>query len=223
MTNMQFVSDRNTMMCHRNVFQHLLDKFQNMSTVSQPDDNFLEMHGVAREEIDDIHHINELVQKGKHKLQSLLKEYDDCVKNIDVLNSKIKDIEDKFYQFELYHKCLINIDERFADVVSSTEDVSTLKATILEDFDSELASSSIEKDRLEALILSLGKTYGILRTSPLVHVCPICMTNDVDTFLEPCGHTICHDCISNKFCNSTKFCYMCRTAVRGIRRLYFSS
>lgn len=219
----QLLSDRNIMISHKNVFQQLMDRFQNFNINSSVSNEFLEMHGVQKEEIDDIQQINSFVRRGKDKLQSLLHEYDRCIKNIDTYNQKIKDTEDKIHQFERYHRCLLEIDNRFDSIVLSTEDVRSLKNSILEDLELQLASASIEKDKLEALILSLSKTYSILRTTPLVHICPICMTNDVDTFLEPCGHTICNDCISNKFCNSSKFCYMCRTSVRGVRRLYFSS
>lgn len=222
-TYMQLLADRHNMFENRSIFQQLLDKYKNMSIDTPINCNFLEMHGVTKEDIDDILQINTLVSKGKNKLQKLLQEYEMCMKTIDTLNNKIKDVEDKIHQFEQYHRCLVNIDQRFSRVLSSTEDVFELKSSILEDLELQLASASIEKDKIEALILSLSKTYSILRTTPLVHICPICMTNDVDTFLEPCGHTICQECISNKFCNSSKFCYMCRTPVRGIRKLYFSS
>jgi hypothetical protein len=200
-----------------------MDRFHNINVNAPVSKEFLEMHGVQKDEIEDIQQINKLVRRGKDKIQELLQEYDKCIRNIDTYNQKIKDTEDKIHQFELYHRCLLEIDNRFSGIVSSTEHVTNLKTSILEDLELQLASASIEKDKLEALILSLSNTYSILRTTPLVHICPICMTNDVDTFLEPCGHTICNECISNKFCNSSKFCYMCRASVRGIRRLYFSS
>jgi len=222
-TYMQLLSERNTMMTHRTVFQELIDRYQNHNVNVPISKEFLEMHGVSKEEIEDIQQINKLVRRGKDRLQELLQEYDKCIKSIDTYNQKIKDTENKIHQFELYHRYLLDIDDRFASIVTSTENVTKLKTAVLEDLELQLASASIEKDKLEALIMSLSKTYSILRTSPLVHICPICMTNDVDIFLEPCGHTICNECISNKFCNSSKFCYMCRTSVRGIRRLYFSS
>lgn len=219
----QLLYDRNSMFGHRNVFQQLLDKFQNVNIDVPISPSFLQMHGVSKEEIDTIEKINSMVQEGKNKLQELLQEYDKCNKNIDALTQKIKEVEDKVYQFDIYFRCLVDIDEQFSDIICSPEHLQQVKTSVIEDIELQLASSTIEKDKLEALILSLSKTYNILRRTPLVHICPICMTNDVDTFLEPCGHTICKECISNKFCNSNKFCYMCRTPIRNTKKIYFSS
>lgn len=214
------VSDREHMFNNKNVFQLLLDKCQNIQVHDNQD--ILEMHGVSQEEIENIKTINNSVVKGKEKLQLLLQEYGQCVKDIDALTKKTKDVEDKLHQFEYLHHSLLDVDKRFETVISSSEELTNLKLSVMEELETQLASASIEKDRLEALIMSLSKTYSILRDAPLVHICPICMTNDVDTFLEPCGHTICKECVSNKFNSSSKFCFMCRTAVRGIRRLYYS-
>lgn len=219
----QMLLERDSIMCYRNIFQQLLDKFQNNIMTNTNDNELFQLYGVSQDEVKEIQQVNHWVAKGRLKLTRLIQEYDQCIKTIDTLNDKIKDMEDKMHQFEMLYRRLLNIDSRFSEIISPHDSVYNLKTSILEDLESQLASASIEKDRLEAVILSLSKTYNILRTTPLVHICPICMNNDVDTFLEPCGHTICHECISNKFCNSNKLCYMCRTPVRGTRRIYYSA
>jgi hypothetical protein len=219
----QMLLERDSISCYRNVFQQLLDKYSGQQNNNTLNNELFQLHGISQDEIDDIQQTNHWVTKGRLKLSKLMQEYDTCVKHIDALNDKIKDVENKMHQFELYYRRLIDIDTRFGEIILPHKSVHNLKTSILEDLESQLASVSIEKDRIEAIILSLSQTYNVLRTTPLVHICPICMNNDVDTFLDPCGHTICHECISNKFCNSSKFCYMCRTHVRGIRRLYYSS
>jgi hypothetical protein len=222
MSYTQLLLDRDNMVSHRSVFQYLIDKVSKSDVCNDNNKEALEMHGVSQDEINSIQQINNCVNAGKAKLITLLKEYDNCIKSIDTLNQKTKDIEDKLHQFQYLHSSLLEVDERFSTVISSTEELSNLKQLVIEDLETQLASTSIDKDRLEALIMSLCTTYNIIRTTPFVHICPICMTNSVDTFLDPCGHTICKECVSNKVCNSNKFCFMCRTPVRGIRPLYYS-
>ena len=66
------------------------------------------------------------------------------------------------------------------------------------------------------------------------NTCPICLTNPVDHFMDPCGHTICKDCLLNTFKrngNSTDIyaigrgddfhCSFCREKVKSVRSLYF--
>lgn len=50
-------------------------------------------------------------------------------------------------------------------------------------------------------------------------ICQICIENQVDFFVDPCGHTICKTCkemVENKSNN----CHYCRTSRKGYKRLY---
>ena len=48
--------------------------------------------------------------------------------------------------------------------------------------------------------------------------CSICLTNIVDTFYIPCGHTICSDCDKP---DTHKKCHICRANVQSVKKLYF--
>ena len=60
----------------------------------------------------------------------------------------------------------------------------------------------------------------ILKTERKGAACPICMEDDVSTFLDPCGHTFCSTCV-NKFKNANS-CPNCRGPVRERRQLFLS-
>ena len=56
-------------------------------------------------------------------------------------------------------------------------------------------------------------------------ICPICITDKIDSYCNPCGHTACNKCLernsrSENNINSNK-CPICREYVMDIRKLYF--
>jgi hypothetical protein len=61
--------------------------------------------------------------------------------------------------------------------------------------------------------------YRAARSTWPSYACPICMSDCVDVFLSPCGHTYCAKCcppISDR-------CFVCRMHVARVHDLYFSS
>lgn len=57
-------------------------------------------------------------------------------------------------------------------------------------------------------------------------ICPICITNRIDSYCNPCGHTACADCLNrNHMINSTSYnsnkCPICREYINEIRKLFF--
>ena len=56
-------------------------------------------------------------------------------------------------------------------------------------------------------------------------ICPICITNKIDSYCNPCGHTACKKCLDRKSAtdnnlNSNK-CPICREYISEIRKLFF--
>ena len=56
-------------------------------------------------------------------------------------------------------------------------------------------------------------------------ICPICITNKIDSYCNPCGHTACRKCLdkSSNIVNNINHnkCPICRDHVMDIRKLYF--
>ena len=48
--------------------------------------------------------------------------------------------------------------------------------------------------------------------------CQICLENQVEYFIDPCGHTICKECKIT--CESSSSCHYCRTTKKCYKRLY---
>lgn len=179
-------------------------------------DNILKLHGVSDEDINEIKEVNKHVKKGRDLLDNLLKEHADCLSSIYELEQKTTALNENMHVQKMCMTTLAGLHEKFANYKDHLKEYEDLKTSVIEDLEAELASHVLNKERLETLLASLGLTYNILRLTPLTHVCPICMNNEVDTYLEPCGHTLCTGC------NRDHFCHMCRTQVRSSRKLYYS-
>tara|TARA_B100000787_G_scaffold86996_1_gene64210 strand:- start:61 stop:789 length:729 start_codon:yes stop_codon:yes gene_type:complete len=52
--------------------------------------------------------------------------------------------------------------------------------------------------------------------------CPVCLTNPVNIYLNPCGHTLCDGCYDRVSMDNEKKCFLCRTRVLSKFPLYFS-
>lgn len=84
--------------------------------------------------------------------------------------------------------------------------------------------------RLESIVdpieKKLADNYGWIRkNSTMLGVrcasearCPVCLTQNVSMFIDPCGHTFCTSCISR--CGDDECC-ICRTAIRVKRKLFW--
>lgn len=53
-------------------------------------------------------------------------------------------------------------------------------------------------------------------------MCPICITDTIDSYCNPCGHTACKKCLDRNSKNNTNNkCPICREYIMDIRKLYF--
>ena len=55
--------------------------------------------------------------------------------------------------------------------------------------------------------------------------CSLCLQRQVDTFMEPCGHTACSECIDELKQRNGEYscnCFLCRKKVFKFHKLYFT-
>lgn len=52
------------------------------------------------------------------------------------------------------------------------------------------------------------------------YMCPICTDKGVDLFMDPCGHVICEECSLKIHPRDRNKCPVCRTTLRGSRKIY---
>lgn len=178
----------------------------------------LAMHGFSEDDISELQNINAKVTEGRDKLLSYLRQYDHCVDEIRKINVNIGSVTKTVEQVERQLLTLSSIHDTLKDV--TTPFIATLlekEQTVLGSLEADLGLLHVQKDKLETLIKALSRTYGILKNSALTHTCPICITHEVDIYLEPCGHTLCRQCS-----NRSTYCHMCRTKIRVSKSIFYS-
>jgi hypothetical protein len=60
--------------------------------------------------------------------------------------------------------------------------------------------------------------FRILKNSDATFACPVCLKNQANCFLMPCGHTFCNACMSK----AAGKCFICRQGFSKVGNLFFS-
>ena len=94
----------------------------------------------------------------------------------------------------------------------------------------EVRKGYIEKRKESEKMIQVIKKLNHLNHA---NICPLCFTNPVDHFVDPCGHTFCKECIQRHLRrnqdldlyeigrNDGSQCCFCREHIKTVRQLYF--
>lgn len=80
---------------------------------------------------------------------------------------------------------------------------------LIEEYEESMKEFKIAKYKLSSIFGNLG----------VPTTCQICLENQVEYYLDPCGHTICGTCKVS--CESKTQCHYCRTKRNSFRKLFF--
>ena len=172
------------------------------------------------EEIDDIVSKLKGLTKNFDTLQKDLdesyKKYEDCFKNtqanIQKINNSIQLIEtcSKEYDTDSSTKSIVDSLKEYIKSIDENDKLSEAKCEY------------IKRRKLLNKHIYLMNTINGYNTSA---ICPICITNKIDSYCNPCGHTACRKCLdkSSNIVNNINHnkCPICRDHVMDIRKLYF--
>ena len=172
------------------------------------------------EEIDDI--VSKLKEFSKN-FDTLQKDLDDAYeKYIETSKTTQMNIQKINNSIQLIETCSKEYDND-----SSTKDIIDSLKKYIKSIDendklSEAKSEYIQKRKLLNKHLYLMNTINNWNTSA---ICPICITDKIDSYCNPCGHTSCRKCLdkSSNVINNTNHnkCPICREHIMDIRKLYF--
>ena len=133
-------------------------------------------------------------------------------KNIKKINDSIKLIETCSKEYESDEKVKSIIDS-LTEYIKSIDENDKLK---------EYKSEYIQKRKLFNRHLYLINTLNNWNISA---ICPICITDKIDSYCNPCGHTACRKCLdkNSSIINNINHnkCPICREYIMDIRKLYF--
>ena len=151
------------------------------------------------EEYDEYNYENEEIDKLVKQTDKIVKEFEKVQQEIyDVdkqLTEEIKNINNTITKLDTMIEFLIKLDvdsdnilmkeivekiKNLSDVISKTEKFEKIKGNYVQ-----------KRKKLNKHIYFLRK----INRFNICNMCPICLDNTVDHFIDPCGHTMCKNCI----------------------------
>ncbi len=173
-------------------------------------------------EIDEIITKIELFEPKFMKLQEELdklteeynKEKNNTEKNIKKLDSSIlfmKSFEEEYINNDTNLKDIIEKLNKYSSIIKDNDKLLQIKEKYIN-----------KRKELHSYIYFIQK----LNKWNTCAICPICITNRIDSYCNPCGHTACGDCLNrSRMINNTSYnsnkCPICREYVNEIRKLFF--
>ena len=140
------------------------------------------------------------------------KEINNTKKNISKIETLIKFMK----QMEEDYK----IDDSIKDIVTKLNEYSK---QILENNKLKITKDKYitKRKELNSYLYFIQK----LNKWNVCSICPICITNKIDSYCNPCGHTACKKCLERKPTTSNNLnsnkCPICREYISEIRKLFF--
>lgn len=171
--------------------------------------------------------------------EELIKLKDNILKGRELLKNEISrysTLKDKLEEINnlkrVFHEQILNIKrsslilqeisipcEGYQDQVHTmSQAYISLETTIDNFFDDKKKIIETDYNTSFKKLIQLKDMYKVLRHSDISYVCPLCLTNQVDTFVMSCGHTYCHVCVKK----IQRCCSICREPISKINSLYFS-
>jgi len=215
--------------------------------------NYEFIETIPNQELKTIIELKELLLNIVHQKKEIIEINNNEYKNkeIDELIEKINKLfsNEKFYKLQ---NELNEIEKNLQkEMNKSKENLQTFDYFI--DFLSKISYDNIEKNEFDNLIKNSNnicdKIYKnnnleILRNNyiqkrkelnsyiyfiqklnnyNISNICPICFSNQVNKYLDPCGHTYCEKCLkkSNNDHNNDKQCMVCRKTYQKVRSIFF--
>ena len=172
---------------------------------------------------------------------------EDIMKKIEIFNTKQIEMDEITNDFQ---EELGNIKEKISTIENMIDFVKKLPQDYKEDEESnkivenmhQLSKKIISNEKITELkkkyITKYKELYKYIYLIRKINqfnscnMCPLCFSNQVDHFLNPCGHTFCKECIQRVFKkddsniyevgrNSHAHCPVCRDTIQKINQLYF--
>jgi hypothetical protein len=222
--------DNNVRMCNDNVDNETVNEAlcvkNNILNMLNNYSDDLESCGDLNNEEVELEEEKDNMEKFEELYNEFIQEYKDCQSNyfecknvykkeIEKSKSNIKKI-DLIIQFikELDNDCN---DQETEELLNSLK---VLSKKIEGDKNILLAKNEYIKSRKKIeKSLNLVKKLNIINTS---NKCPICLSNVVSIYLNPCGHTCCDDCYDKLKNNHDNKCFLCRSQILNKSTLFFS-
>jgi hypothetical protein len=146
----------------------------------------------------------------------------------DIIDSVIRKRKLLNWMKQIKHINLSDNDNDNDNLNQMTYHTNKYISTLLDnnDLDNTKKEYNLNKKCFAKLMSISREINNIYETSK----CMICLTRNVDTFMNPCGHTGCSECIkrhlydhhNTAYSRQKRNCFICKTNVVSINKIYYS-
>ena len=192
---------------YQQVHKQLFELAVNDETDMQQDQN--EEH--QDPELSDItRHTKQGFERLKQELESFTKlkrKMDDLTHDIDNIYKTRNDIIHGLRQMSL--------DPEHKDKIQHVEkEIEELVQNIIAFKETEKTTCLSNLKKTKKILQVLQDVFCVHKWCKSYHVCPVCLTNEVSIYINPCGHTFCQTCMNREYCD------LCRRKVISKGKLY---
>jgi len=168
------------------------------------DDNVKKCSDMFDEFIKDYKKKQEHYLECKNKFQDEINRSKNNIKKLDLIIQFIRELDKDCNDQETEE--LLNNLKNLSNKIENDKNIITARTEYIK------CRKDIENN------LNLIKKINSLNMS---NTCPLCLTNQVNIYLNPCGHTCCEECYGRLSNNENK-CFLCRSNIMSKNPLYFS-
>jgi hypothetical protein len=170
----------------------------------------VDVAGAAEEYDDETKNILKYTRAGIEKLKVNIAKY------VDLIGKKNDLVKNKDVVYKGRNTLIHELRKMFKDsYIEESADISTrieeLVKQLGDTYEEQLDAVDCEIKNTKKTLRILGEAYCIFKNSKTCQVCPICFTNELSIYCNPCGHAFCATCLRSSSCP------ICRShiAVRG--------
>ncbi len=168
------------------------------------DDNVKKCSDMFDEFIKDYKKKQEYYLECKNKFQDEISRSKNNIKKLDLIIQFIRELDKDCNDQETEE--LLNNLKNLSNKIENDKNIITARTEYIK------CRKDIENN------LNLIKKINSLNMS---NTCPLCLTNQVNIYLNPCGHTCCEECYG-RLSNTENKCFLCRSNIMSKNPLYFS-
>ena len=169
------------------------------------DDNVKKCSDMFDEFIKDYKKKQEYYLECKNKLQGEISRSKNNIKKLDLIIQFIRELDKDCNDQETEE--LLNNLKNLSNKIENDKNIIIARTEYIK------SRKDIENN------LNLVKKINSMNMS---NTCPLCLTNPVNIYLNPCGHTCCEECYGRLSNNNENKCFLCRSNIMSKNPLYFS-
>lgn len=180
--------------------------------------------------------LKDIDEKLKNDINNFTNEFSKHLNNFSDQQTKVVELEknlkdnyniidldiNKLTDFTDFLSTINNKYDKDIDTDNINKSILTAAKNIKENNNISLLKEEYEKE-MSILNFYFHNLIKKINNGNLGNTCSLCLQRNVDSFMNPCGHTACSECINKlkKMENHNTNCFICRKKVNSFNSLYF--